>query len=317
MRISLLLSVIVLSLLEFTYAGSNSFYVGNGQIYDNTSQVFFAKGLNVDGSPDDADQILKNFPGMNFVRFASSEMQPPSYFQNFINTMSSHGVVVEIEYHPWPLINATVTDTEANWYASLAQAYMNNAYVWFGTMNEPQGGDITGEHVNVYNAIRNTGSDTIILMEAGVGAGNPGMTGPAVLDKSKYTNMYNVAWDLHFYGWASGFSTDQSKVNSVLLGCVGCGTGIQSAQEITCVTGKIPVLNAEFGPSTDGQNFDANQDQVIYAVTQWAPQNGFTSGFSGWWWCPNIYNPGPDDLQDSNGQLTDWGWKLANAIKNA
>jgi len=188
---------------------------------------------------------------------------------------------------------------------------MNNPYVWFGTMNEPQGGDITGEHVNVYNAIRNTGSDTMLLMEAGVGAGNPGQTGPAVLNPSAYSGMYNVAWDLHFYGWARGYSTDQNQVNSMLYGCTGCGTGILSAQQITCKSGKIPVINAEFGVSTTGQSFDANQNQDVQAVTVWAIQNNYTRGFSGWHWNADPYNA----LQN-NGQLTNWGKELANAIKN-
>jgi len=302
--------ILIIGFLAFAQSGSVSFYVANGEIYDQDGHWYRAKGINV-GDNNIANQVLQLFPGINFIRFASGEMQSPSWFTNFVNVMTSAKVVVEIEWHPWPLINASVRNDEAQWYKSLAQAFMNNPYVWFGTMNEPQGGDISGEHVNVYNAIRGTGSDTMLLMEAGVGAGNPGQTGPAVLNKADYTNMYNVAWDLHFYGWASGFSTDQNKVNSVLLGCTGCGTGILSAQEITCKTGKIPVLNAEFGVSTSGDAFDANQNQDVYAVTQWAIQNNYTRGFSGWHWNADPYNA----LQN-NGVLTNWGKELANAIKN-
>jgi len=305
------LIVALLGCIDVTQSGSVSFYVTNGDIYDQNGKWYRAKGINI-GDNNIADQILQLFPGINFIRFASGEMYPASFYQGFVDRMSSQGVVTEIEWHPWPMINASVRSDEANWYATLARAFMNNPYVWFGSMNEPQGGDITGEHVNIYNAIRNTGSDTMILLEAGVGAGNPGQTGPKVLNPSSYSGMYNVAWDLHFYGWASGYSTDQNKVNSMLLGCTGCGTGILSAQEITSKSGKIPVINAEFGVSTTGESFDANQNQDVYAVTQWAIQNSYTRGFSGWHWNADACNA----LQN-NGQLTNWGKELANAIKNA
>jgi len=301
--------VSLLGCLGVVQSGSVSFYVADGNIYDQNGKFYRAKGINL-GDPNIADDVLRLFPGINFIRFASGEMNPASYYQNFVNRMTSAGVVTEIEWHPWPLINASVRSDEANWYASLAKAFMNNPYVWFGTMNEPQGGDITGEQVNVYNAIRNTGSDTMLLMEAGVGAGNPGQTGPAVLNPSAYSGMYNVAWDLHYYGWVTGYSTDQNTVNAKLLGCVGCGTGILSAQEITSKSGKIPVLNAEFGVSTTGESFDANQNQDVYAVTVWAMQNNYTRGFSGWHW-----DADPCNALQKNGQLTNWGKELANAIQ--
>jgi len=308
---SVFLSLVLSSFFTFIHAGSVSFYTDKGLIYDQNGQQFIGKGINI-GDTNIGNQILSLFPGINFIRFASDQMQPASYFTNFINQMTNAKVVVEIEWHPWPLINASVRSDEANWYKQLATAFMNNPYVWFGSMNEPQGGDITGEHVNVYNAIRSTGSDTMLLMEAGVGAGNPGQTGPAVLNPSSYSGMYNVVWDLHFYGWVSNFSTDQNKVNSMLLGCTGCGTGIMSAQEITGINGgKIPVMNAEFGVSTSGDAFDPNQNQDVYAVTQWAMSNKYTQGYSGWHWNADPYNA----LQN-NGVLTNWGKELANAIKN-
>ncbi|HEY2748889.1 MAG TPA: cellulase family glycosylhydrolase [Polyangia bacterium] len=294
-------------------AATGQFHVANGQIIDPAGNVYIARGINV-GDPSIASQVLQLFPGTNFIRFADGDHQPASFYQPFVDVMTANKVVVEIEDHPWPLANAYSGQqlaNETNWYASLAAAYQNNPYVWFGSMNEPQGGDITGQQIATYQAIRNQGANNMILFEAGVGAGNPGATGPAALDSSSYAGLHNVGWDLHFYGWVNGRNPDQNSVDATLLGAAGSGTGIRAVQQITSGDGTIPVLNAEFGNSTDGVSIDANGDQVIYAVTTWALQNGYTSGFAAWHWhaSDNI-----GDLLQINGVRTHYGDQIAAAI---
>jgi len=294
-------------------AATGQFHVVNGQIIDPAGSVFIGRGINV-GDPSIAAQVLQLFPGTNFIRFADGDHQPASFYQPFVDYMTARNVVVEIEDHPWPLANAysggQLAD-ETNWYASLAAAYQNNPYVWFGSMNEPQGGDITGQQIATYQAIRNQGASNMILFEAGVGAGNPGQTGPAVLDASSYGGLHGVGWDLHFYGWVNGKNPDQNSVDSKLIGAAGSGTGIRAVQQITSGDGTMPVMNAEFGNSTDGSTVDANGDQVIEAVTQWALQNGYTSGFAAWHWhaADTI-----GDLLQVNGVRTHYGDQIAAAI---
>jgi mannan endo-1,4-beta-mannosidase len=294
-------------------AATGQFYAANGRIIDPSGNVFMARGINV-GDPSIASQVLQLFPGTNFIRFADGDHQPASFYQPFIDVMSANHVVVEIEDHPWPLANAysgaQLTD-ETNWYASLAATYKNNPYVWFGSMNEPQGGDITGQQVATYQAIRNQNANNMILFEAGVGAGNPGQTGPAALDASSYSGMHNIVWDMHFYGWVNGEVPDQSSLDGKLLGAAGTGTGIRSLQEIASGDGAIPIINAEFGNSTDGNSIDANGDQVIYAVTNWAIANGYTSGFAAWHWHAADTE---GDLLQKNGVRTHYGDQIAQAI---
>ncbi len=292
---------------------TGQFHVANGRIVDPAGNDFIARGINV-GDPSTASQVLQLFPGTNFIRFADGDHEPPSFYQPFVDVMTANHVVVEIEDHPWPLANAysgqQLTD-ETNWYASLAAAYKNNPYIWFGSMNEPQGGDITSQQIATYQAIRNQGANNMILFEAGLGGGNPGATGPAELNASSYAGLHNVGWDLHFYGWVNGYNPDQTSVDNTLLGAAGSGTGIRAAQQITSGDGTIPVIDAEFGNSTDGVSIDANGDQVIHAVTNWALQNGYTSGFAAWHWHAS---DSIGDLLQINGVRTQYGDQIAAAI---
>lgn len=287
------------------------FKVVGGQIMDPDGKIWIAHGINL-GDPSPQSQLTKLFPGINFIRYAIKYGPDSSTFKSFIDAMTQQKIVVEIENHPWPLVNAYTGQeltNEINWYIELAAAYKGNPYVWFGTMNEPQGGDITAEQVATYNAIRGTGADNILLMEAGVGGGNPGLTGPPTLKTASYASMRNVAFDLHFYGWTTNFNTDQNIVNAKLLGAAGTGTGIRALQEIKSADGIIPVMNAEFGVSTASDALDANANQDVFAVTNWAIANKYTVGFAGWHWNADSFNA----LQ-SNGVLTVWGKQLAAAI---
>lgn len=304
-----------------TPTATGNFRVANGKIYDPQGNVFFARGINI-GDPNIGQSVLDLFPGITFVRFAIGSYQPPSYFQNIVNTLTAKKVVVEIEYHPWPLTRANPDATEAQWYASLAQAYKNNPYVWFGTMNEPQNGygadeaNITAEQVSVYNAIRGTGSQAIVMLEAGVGAGNPQTVGAGSgLTEASYATMHNVVWDLHFYAWVANGSMDQNYMNSLLLGSPSSHAGVAAAQTIRSANGIIPVIVGEFGNSTDGATIDANGNQVISAVTSYGPTIG-TSGYAAWHWHASD-NPGDLLTQYGKPILTDYGKQIANIIKTS
>ena len=299
---------------------TGQFVVKNGKIYDPQGKEFSARGLNV-GDTSIAQPVMNLFPGINFIRFAIGEYQPASYFQNFVDQLTAQKIVVEIEHHPWPLersASGQALNDEANWYASLASAFKNNPYVWFGTMNEPQndyGADeanITAEQLATYNAIRGAGAGNIMMMEAGTGGGNPGAVGAGSgLTESSYTSMKNVVWDLHFYGWTNNYNPDQNSMNSVWLGSAGSHSGTAGAQTITSADGIIPVINGEFGPSTTGGGMDANANQVIQAVTVFGPANG-GSGYAGWHW-----NADPNNAVQNGGNLTSWGQQLSAAIRAA
>lgn len=287
---------------------SKNFSVANGKIIDPDGKTFIACGLNI-SNPAIADQILALFPGVNFIRVAIGSYDDPSVWLAFITQMTGQKIVCEIEHHPWPLQQAG-TDLAAKtaWYATWGAAFAANPYVWYGSPNEPQGGNISAEQVAVYNAIRGTGALNMIMLEAGVGGGNPGAVGAAALVMVSYNTMTNVCWDLHFYGWVSP-SADQDTINAKLLGAVATATGVLAAQAIRSADGIMPLIVGEVGPSTTGTATDANAAQVIQAVTAWGVQHGYTNGYAGWHWDADPFNA----LQ-AGGKLTAWGATLAAAI---
>src|SRR5271167_1823951 len=81
-------------------SGTSQFSTSNGQIVDPNGNVFTARGINVyDNQMGDASQILQDFPGINFIRLNVYSYQSPSAYASFIQTMTSHGIVVELEDH--------------------------------------------------------------------------------------------------------------------------------------------------------------------------------------------------------------------------
>ncbi len=292
--------------------GSGGFRVSGGQILGPSGAPFVAKGLDVDASMSPS-QVLALFPGLNFVRLPTGGW--PSYgdLQGVVTGFTNAGVVVEIEDHPWPEVapyTGQDLTNETNWYASLASAFLGNPYVWFGSMNEPQtsyGGAesaIATQEAAIYAAIRGAGSSTILMMDL-MGGGNPGTIGAGFgMTPSTYASMTNIVWDFHFYGWDSGYSTDQGTVNAALAGSASAGDGIQAAQTITSADGIVPVIIGEYGDSTDGQSVDANWVQVITAVQ--------TSGYGSAAW--EFTTGGKADVIVNNGQLTAYGQMVAQYI---
>lgn len=294
---------------------ANAFSVQNEQIIAPDGSVFIARGINVydsaqgSVSTNAAGQPLTTlFPGINFVRLATYQYSDPSYFQTFVQQMSALHVVVEIEHHEGsgggvaPLTGQALTD-ESNWFATLASAFKDDPYVWFGTLNEPSGPgtDLTAEQVSNYQAIRGAGNGTIIMMEVlgdyatgslTVGAGHG-------LIASSYAGMRNIAWDFHYYDWLSGYSADVGTNASLLA------SYIAQSQTITSADGTMPVVIGEYGISTDGTNLDAGGNATCVAVQQ----SGV--GSAAWNWDSYAAS---DNLTDGNGNLTPYGQEVASYI---
>ena len=298
-----------------TATTANNFSVANGNIIAPDGSVFIARGINVyDGaqgqvSTNAAGQPLTTlFPGVNFIRLATFQYSDPSYFQTFVQTMSALHVVVEIENHQGagggvtPLTGQALVD-ESNWFATLAGAFKDNPYVWFGTLNEPSGpgSDLTAEQVSNHDAIRGAGNDNMIMMEVlgdyatgslTVGAGHG-------LIASSYANMRNIVWDFHYYNWLSGYSPDVATNANLLASYIG------QSQTIASADGTVPVLIGEYGVSTDGNSEDAGGTATCIAVQQ----SGVGSAAWNWY----SYAPS-DNLTDNSNNLTSYGLEVASYI---
>jgi hypothetical protein len=296
-------------------SATGQFRINNGQIVSPSGNTFTAEGINVyDSQMGDASQILTDFPGIDFVRLNVYSYQSPSAYASFINTMTSAGVVVELEDHTnstgansgagaGTAFSGSQLTNELNWYRSMASAYASNPYVWFGTDNEPPAAGLSSWEQQTYNAIRDTGNNNPIVMEL-PGGGIPGQNAASYgMNPAVYASMSNIVWDVHNYGWDSNYSTNQQDVNSALTNLV------QQAQAITSANGTVPVIVGEYGPSTNGQSTDPNSNQVLQAVQQ-AAQSGETAGAVAWGWDPGTN----DNLTNGQGSLTSYGQEVAQSI---
>jgi len=312
---------------ETTCSGQTqtNFYVSGGQIKYPHGQTFIARGVNVYDSlmstvitSSAADPLLARFPGLNFVRlncFLGSNdspnfsLDPPSAFTTFVNDLTSHGVVVELEHHAFPQLDSVQTGSnlqaEAAWYGALATAFKSNPYVWFGTTNEPvasyYGGSnsaVTTEQVAIYNAIRGAGNGAPILMEL-VGGGDTfalGANNPQGLVASSYASMTNIVWDYHYYaGSVTGSQLTTNFNNAVSL-----------IQEITSADGIVPIIVGEYGISQNGVDTDPGGTTCCEVVQQ----SGFGSAAWGWLTGEN------DNLTDGYNNLTSYGQQVAGWINS-
>jgi hypothetical protein len=155
---------------------------------------------------------------------------------------------------------------------------------------------VTDEHLAVYNAIRATGSNSMIGMEGAT---------RAPLNPSYYAGMYNIHWDDHFYDWTSGYSSDVGTLQANLQSVIAPEVAITSAD------GVIPMVIGEFGDSTDGSNEDPGGMTLVQVV--------LGSGYS---WCAwGIYAQGTSDALLGNGitpqpsdGLTSYGQLVAQGM---
>lgn len=290
------------------------FGVFNGKIYAPDGQPFVARGINL--GPDNMasatpDALQAAFPGINFVRFATSYDYPGfsiAQQEAYVHSLNARGIVVEVEdhaYHPDgnPVLTGSALAAESAWYAQIAGDEKRNPYVWFGTMNEPSSGSygaseaaISTQEAATYQAIRGAGNNAPILMEL-YGGGNPGTIGAgAGMTVSSYAAMTNIVWDLHYYGWAAGSNPAQTLQ-----------TEIQQAQTIPSADGTVPVIVGEYGNSSSGAGIDANGQAVVQAVVDAGAQNGV--GSAAWKWGSGG-SGGGDALGDASG-LTSFGNTVA------
>lgn len=297
---------------------------GVGQIFSPNGQPFYPRGVGVmEGQQQpSASDLQASMPGLNFVRYAIYNYASPETLAPYVNQLTAAGIVVEIEDHNNGAGNAgggkgviftgQQLATESGWYASLASYFKGNPYVWFGTNNEPSEkltrtgpnnpAALSGWQLQTYAAIRDTGNSSPILIEMN-GWGDPASFGEGY-DPAAYANMYNVAWDIHYYGWLTNYSKDQGKNDAFLAAAVA------QAQKITSAGGvKMPVIIGEYGDSTDGVRIDANAKPVIKTV-QKAAQSGLVAGTAAWVWAYGT----PGDGLLGNGGLSAYGRQVAAFI---
>ena len=283
-------------------SSAGQFSVANGQIIGPDGTPFVARGINTFLGQADAATILKTFPGINAVRLATTPGADPNAIDALVQGLTSKGVVVVIEDHtssggnPNTLSGQALAD-QASAYAKWASRYQGNSNVWFGSPNEPDNtanpAAIPAQEAAIYDAIRGAGSNAMVLMEMRGGFTNDA----AQKSASTYAGMKNVAWDTHYYGWVSKYSTDPAAIAK------GLQDQIANAQSVKSADGTVPVVIGEYGPSTTGSgSYDANGLQVVQAVDD--------SGHGTFAWA---WSAGTDTLVNGSG-LTDFGQLVAKHI---
>ena len=213
-------------------ASAGGFGVIDGQMYAPDGTVFNGRGVSVmyNGAQPSAAEIESEFPGANLVRLAiyseggvypsGAELQP------YIDDLTSHGIFVVLEDHS----NSTGTDaggasgtifqgqmlqTQQAAYADWASTFKTNPYLGFGTDNEPSdklttnGPDdpaaLANWDLQTYQTIRNAGNNAPIFLEP---IGYSPQTTNVGFPQSVFSQMTNVAWDQHVYGWWFNYSSD-------------------------------------------------------------------------------------------------------------
>jgi hypothetical protein len=286
--------------------GSGGYEVLNGQIIGPNGQPYDAKGVAVYASqaPAEAATIFQAMPDANFIRLtASASSDTPQDVQTDIQALdsayqaanpgSTNLPVIEVEDVYSPGTDGTTNNTlsgsaltqEESWYSQIAANNVNSPNVWFATANEPNDPsneqDVVDQEVGIYNAVRSTGNNSMVMLEAQGG----GSFGAQEGDVGAYNSMTNVAWDDHYYNWASGYSTSESANYSALQNEVAGSAGITESDG-NGGQQAIPTIIGEYGNSTNGQTQDAGATASIDAV-QTANNNGLVQGAVAWTWNGN------------------------------
>jgi hypothetical protein len=284
-----------------------SLTVSKGQVFDN-SQPFIAKGINIYADvlmSVGAATVTNTFPGLNFLRVNVFNMSADTAakLKPYVDSLTSKGVVVELEDHNSPtVLSGQALNTAVERYTDWATVFKGNPYVVFGTQNEPvgSGASIDSEISAIYNAIRATGNNNLVLMNPNSGNSTTGLTA------SNYTSMTNVAWDIHYYSELSGYSMDLGANETAVANEVAGTLGIKSAN------GVIPVIFGEYGPAT-GNGPQPGGDQSVTAVEA----SGL--GSAAWAWETGSQTPYLGDLvkppwTGGPSMLTSYGQTVAQFI---
>jgi hypothetical protein len=298
---------------------------GIGQIFDMNGMIFVPGGIGImEGQEASVSTLQGLFPGINFVRYAIFDYKDPAALAPYVTSLTNAGIVVELENHrnstggnaggsQGVIFTGALLQQESDWYSALATYFKGNPRVWFGTNNEPSEAHTPGGPSDpaalsqwqqaTYNAIRNTGNSSPIMLELNGGA-DPSSMGQGY-DPSVYSQMYNVIWDLHFYGWLTNYNTDQAANNAFLAAAVKQGQSFTSSGSV-----RIPVLVGEYGNSTTGLTIDANGTQAVQAVHN-NVLNGTAAGSAAWAWTTG--NPGDGLL--GGGGLSAYGQQVATFMQ--
>jgi len=154
-----------------------------------------------------------------------------------------------------------------------------------------------------------TGNTSPILLEL------YGLTTPASWGEgytySLYAPMYNVMLDMHIYGWA--YNNEQvhggSSSADVTYLQTAIAANVQSAQGyLPMANGKMPVISAEYGPSTTGQTLDPNGYDLVTALFD-STNSGVLVGAAAWEWAP--YGANYDILTENNQLTSPYGTMVA------
>jgi hypothetical protein len=270
---------------------------------------------------------MQQMPDLNFIRLASTPGEDtPSDIQADIQAFQSinPNVVVEVEDHTSGGTDGTTSNVdtgqdltnEEQWYSQIAAANTNNANVWFGTANEPNDPNdeqaVVDQETGIYNSIRDTGNNNMIMLEAQGG----GFFSPQQADPSAYSNMDNVAWDIHYYGWETSGDNSVADNVSAIQNEMGGASGITESNG-SGGQQAIPFVIGEYGDSTDGTNVDSNAQGAVDAV-QTANDEGIVQGAVGWTWNGNNEANGSDAMtQDgTTNTLTPYGSEMIGYIDN-
>lgn len=292
------------TLASVTPTGTGRFTVSNGGILDPNGQPYVPFGININSeltgfasTSSSATPLLTLFPGLNFVRIPFHSYDAPSTIATFVTQLTNRHIVVEIEDHTsigQPPYTGSAATTQLAWYTSMATAFKANPYVWFGTQNESypassgSGNDVSVMHKAIYDAVRNAGNTTFVLMNL-IGGGNPCNLpggGCTTLTAATYAAMTNIMWEWHCYNWPTGYSGDPVVIANFIANSTTAIRTVRSAD------GLMPLGIFEFGPSTTGNLPDDNGGVTLVAKVG-------TSGFGSAAWAWDAY--GTSDKLVNNG----------------
>lgn len=196
-----------------------------------------------------------------------------------------------------PFTGASLTP-QTNMYTSLATSFSNNAYVGFGSLNEPNSSDstygssaigaISTQQLADYRAVRAGSTTGLFIAEAGLGGGNPGTVGSnSGFIVADYSSMHGLVWDLHDYyqnesagtsGICNGPAIGTTAVSSLIGGLQTSGQnggqGYLAAQSIQSADGVVPTFFGEMG-SCGGSPSSTDGSQIVGALQpQWYSYGG-------------------------------------------
>lgn len=244
--------------------------------------------------------LLKAFPRTKIVRIPCYDilgaMADPASISRYVTALTGKGIVCSIEYHlvgmrtPKGNLNQVVA-----WYGRWAAYYKNNPLVWFETPNEMEPYQDNDNGANYFatlqgtiNAIR-AQSNTIIQVMQFYGTISGGLWGQ-IKGNSWWGQQRNLINNCHIYagyGYPGQFTgSSQADANSWVAGLMTFYKGVLATADGT----NLPVINGEYGDSTDGSNVDNNWQAIVTAGTNVVTTPGLT-GSTAWFW--NNGGPGP------------------------